>query len=61
MCLVFWGQLILTVVVLKFRDFSILTSLRIIFGPFVVVVFSEAYILSPNMVGALPGSTLAKK
>jgi hypothetical protein len=41
MCLVRLGQLILTTMVRKFRDFSILTSLRIILGPFVVLVFSE--------------------
>ena len=34
MCLVRLEQLILTAIVRKFRDFSILTSLRIILGPF---------------------------
>ena len=28
--------------------------------PFVVLVFSEGFILSPNLVGAFPGSTHAK-
>ena len=59
-CLVCLGQVILTSMVRKFRDFPILTSLLIILGPFVVVVFSEGYILCPNMVRALPSSTHAK-
>ena len=60
MCIVCLGQLILTAIICKFCDFSILTSLQIILGPFVVVVIFEVYILSPNMIGALEGSTLAK-
>jgi hypothetical protein len=39
---------------------SILTNLRKILGPFVDLEFYEGYILGPKMVGALPGSTLAK-
>jgi hypothetical protein len=39
---------------------SILTNLWKILGPFVDLVFYEGYILGPKMLGALPGSTLAK-
>ena len=39
---------------------SILTNLWKILGPFVDLVFYKGYILSPKMIGALPGSTLAK-
>ena len=60
MRLVRLGHLILTAMLCKFCDFSTITSLWIILGPFVVVVVFEGYILSPNMVGALPGSTLPK-
>jgi hypothetical protein len=39
---------------------SALIYLLKILGPFVDLVFYEGYILGRKMVGALPGSTLAK-
>ena len=44
----------------QFSCLSILTNFRKILGPFVDLVFYEGYILGRKIVGALPGSTLAK-
>ena len=45
------GHLILTGLVHKFCDFSILTNLYNILGPFVDLILSKGYILGLKMVG----------